>query len=253
MLGLLRQCFAVRLLMILILLRASAAAQTASSHGQKEIADLTIKDHFHIGIMYGTGQVNLEVDGQRPLRQEPSSGIYEDQQPVSGSFNGGSTRFQRTTFSYLFDVGNRTLFAGVGLENLSLGGGGSPLHKSGGTEAEFRLNAMVFELGAIRRLNVFTQARGSIAYDHFLDGKLRSRYLIRTAAQTGGPRYAVVEDHVSGGGRLNLSGSYFLNITPGLSAGLQISAHYGIVEFRERGSSSAIFGYTLGMCLILRI
>jgi len=231
----------------------SISAQSSRPYPQSETADITIKDHFHISIMYGTGQVNLEVDGQRPLRQEPSIDVYEDQQPVNGSFAGGTTRVQRTTFSYLFDADNRTYFSGIGLENLKLGGGGSPLQKSGGTEAEFQLNAMIFEFGASRRLNAFSQAKGTISYDQFLDGKLRTRYLLRSASQPGGSRYAVIEDRVSGGGKLNLSGAYFLNITPGLSAGMQINVQYGVIDFKERPISSAISGYTLGMSFVLRI
>ncbi|MFW7379595.1 MAG: hypothetical protein ACOH5I_12350 [Oligoflexus sp.] len=231
----------------------SSLCWCASAHGQNHSETAQVNDHFHISVLYGTGQLSLEVDGNRSLSQEPPFGVYEDQQPVTGSYQSGSTRFQRTTFSYLFNLGQRTMFTSIGLENLKLGSGGTPLIKSGGTEAEFQLNSMVFEIGATRRLSVFSQAKGSISYDQFLDGKLRSRYLLRTAAQSGGPRYTVIEDHVSGGGRLNLTGAYYLNISPGLSAGIQVSGQYGILRFRERGSASAIFGYTMGLSLVLRL
>ena len=105
----------------------------------------------------------------------------------------------------------------------------------------------------MRRLSAFTQASGSIAVDHFLAGKLRSRYLTRSAEQTGGPKYAVIEDQLASGNRLSFNGDYSVHLSPGLSLGLRLSAQYGSFKLSQRTQRSAIFGYTFGVKLLLRI
>ncbi len=210
-------------------------------------------ERFHISLQYGTGSLDLEIDGQRALEQEPASGIYEDNAPVNGSYTGGRLFYNRSSLSYLFSRGGRTYFVGLGLENLELGKAGSPLVKNGGTEASFQLNSLITEFGAIRNFSSLSHAKASISIDTVLDGKLRSRYLLRSASQSSSARYAVIEDHVASGFRLGIQGGYFVNMTPGLSTGLTVNAQYGILNFRERQKPSAIFGYELGLSFILKI
>lgn len=229
----------------MVLVNASLKAQTAQESFGNE--------RFHISLQYGTGSLDLEVDGQRTLEQEPTSGIYEDNAPVNGSYTGGRLFYNRTSLSYLFQRGGRTYFLGLGLENLELGKSGSPLTKSGGTEASFQLNSLITEFGAIRNFSSLSHAKASISVDTVLDGKLRSRYMVRAASTSGAGRYAVIEDHVASGFRLGIQGGYYINMSPGLSTGVTVNAQYGILNFRERQESSAIFGYELGLCFLLKI
>jgi hypothetical protein len=228
-----------------------AFCQTMPEGASRRSAQLS--DRFHLNLAYGIGQLEIEVDGDRSLPATPVPGTYEDNQPVSGSFHGGSCRYQRTTLAYLFPFRRQVLFAGMGLENLTLGEGSSPLTKSGGTAAEFQLNALALEFGAVRKLNPFSLVKGMVAYDHFLDGKLRSRYLVRSASSSTAARHAVVEDDITGGGRILLAGTYYFNLTPGLSTGLQVNLQYGLLKFKQRSETSALFGYTFGLHLLLRI
>lgn len=211
------------------------------------------QSNFQLTINYGTGSLTLETNGKRNLTRPANTEAYEDGQPVSGTYAEGSVKQLRTIASAILPLRNRTYMLGLGLENLDIGVGGTPMSKTGGTEGSLHMSSVVFEAGALRSFNRWGQALVSVSYDHTLGGKLRSRYQAQTARAGTTSSFATVEDQIQSGSRLTIAGNYQFHLLPGFAMGLFTAAQYGVIRFEDRKEASSIYGYTLGLSLLLKI
>jgi hypothetical protein len=199
------------------------------------------------------GSLTLQANGDRTMTKTASATAYEDGQPLSVTYANGSEKQLRTVASKLLPFRRHSFVLDIGLEDLDVGVSGSSLSKAGGTKGSFHMNSLILEAGALRNFSRWGYALVTMSYDHALGGKLRSHYITKSIRSDATQNYAIVNDSLASGGRLSITGNYQFNLLPGFSFGIFTSAQYGAPAFEDRNQRSYIYGYTIGLSLILKM
>ena len=226
-----------------------------NSSGSQLLMDPTAEQSghdFQFGVQYSRPTLTLEIAGSRNLAKSPDLDAYEDQQPITGTYKGGSALSIKTVASVFLGKGPTHYSLGAGLENLELGLQ-QWMSKSGPSEARFQMNSIVLELGIQRELNEWVETLLNIYLTQSLDGKLQSRYLSYSSLADTLATKVLVDDALTSGTRLGFNGQYLFNIVPSLAFGVGLSAEYGVLKFSTRESASNIFGYSWAFLILMKI
>ena len=225
-----------------------AADSAAGAAGDSKPAE----SRAGIDLFYGMGAPVMQMPSRSTLPNPPPAGTYEDDEPVTGTYQGGSTAHTRMIASILLPSSPQIFEVGIGIDSIEIGGAGAKMKKVGGTTGEFALESLVFHGGVSRHLGNWFLVRGAISYDQALYGTLRSRYVLRRGAD-GTEHFAVIEDQVKSGQKLTFSCQYLINAAKAFYLGPVFDVFYGALKFKQRSDVAALHGMTYGWMFLFQI
>ena len=208
---------------------------------------LTFSEKFHVFMVYNNGSLNLDLGAPKTLPETPQSGLYSDNSPASGSFSGGSMREFRSVLALLFTRRKQLFHAGIGLSNTELGKPGPDLTK-GLASTSLHINSLSTEISVLRKIPRFGYTKGTLVLDTMIDGRIRTEYDTNADGST-----AIIDSKLKSGFKLSITGEYHINITEGLSIGMNTGIQYGVITFDNRKNTSSLYGLTYGLAILLRI
>ena len=238
--------------LILLATIYSCQAQAQKPPESDQAAYIEEFESYQFQIAYKVGNLSAEIAGDRALEETPQAAVYEDNQPVTGTFSGGSVSQIRSSLSSISSTLEKARqFWGLGVDNLTAGTTSNPMEKSGGSTATLQITSLYLHYGILKDINKYSQVSAQVAYDHMMFGKFRSRYLINSGGGT--QNYGVIEDYLTSGYKLSISGNYLLNINSGLGFGMVAGIQIGKYKLESRSEDSAISGFNFGLTTVLRL
>ncbi|SMF32729.1 hypothetical protein [Pseudobacteriovorax antillogorgiicola] len=243
------------LFLILLLAGSQAKGSTLQSEGTRSPSQetppprgtLTFAENFHVFLVYNNGSLNLDLGDPDSLPETPQSGLYSDNAPASGSFFDGSVREFRSVLALLFSRRQQLFHVGIGLSNMELGKPGPDLTK-GRAKTNLHINSLSTEIAVLKKIPKFGYTKGTVILDTMIDGRIRTQYDTTADGAT-----AIVDSQLKSGFKLAIGGEYHINITEGLSLGVNAGIQYGIMSFDNRKKTSSLYGLSYGLACLLRI